>query len=106
MKKVSFYFSLIVVSLITISLNNAFGQEVMKDSKSAAQVKEKVDAKEAESKSSVVSADCKTQNNENTNIVGDKTKSKVHIKRDEYNSLPQKKREVVDKNINDYIIED
>ena len=105
MKKVSIYFSIIVIALITFSLNNAFSQEVMKDSKSAAQIKEKVDAKDAENKSAIVSADCKIQNSDNTTI-GDKTKSKVHIKRDEYNSLPQKKREVVDKNISDYIIED
>lgn len=105
MKKVSIYFSIIVIALITFSLNNAFGQEVMKDSKSVAQIKEKVDAKDAENKGTIVSADCKIQNSDNATI-DDRTKGKVHIKRDEYNSLPQKKREVVDKNISDYIIED
>lgn len=105
MKKVSIYISIIVIALIAFSLNNAFSQEVLKDSKSVAQIKEKVDAKDAENKSVIVSADCKIQNSDNTTL-DDKTKNKVHIKREEYNSLPQKKREVVDKNISDYIIED
>lgn len=104
MRRLFLFKSVIVFSIIAVSMNISYGQEI-KNKGSNQPIKVVTNAKEAEHNNVQISVD-ENDNSKEINSDEDNSENKHRIKRSEYNSLPPKKKEAVDNDINNFIIEE